>query len=161
MSEYIANLRKKIGHEMIMLPSVAALIRDEFGKILAQRRSDNGKWALPGGAIDLGETPSQAVVREVWEETGLHVVPEYLQGVFGGTGYRVAYRYGDHVEYTCLVFECKTIGGTLTPVDGESVELSYFAPEDLPDLGFHIRGRSFATNLNGRSGYDSAIYENG
>ena len=58
------------------------------GVSLLQRRNDDGSWSLPAGAIDPGEGPAQAVVREAYEETGLHVVPEKVAGVFGGEGFR-------------------------------------------------------------------------
>ena len=80
ISEYIKGLREKIGHDLVLNPGVAALIHDESGRVLLQRRSYDGLWSLPAGAVDPGESPAQAVVREVWEETGLKVVPVGLEG---------------------------------------------------------------------------------
>jgi 8-oxo-dGTP diphosphatase len=84
MSPYIAELRSKVGHSLLMMPGAAAFIRNDQGEILLQRRSDTGQWVLPGGAIDPDEEPADAVVREVWEETRLKVVPDKLIGVYGG-----------------------------------------------------------------------------
>ncbi len=74
ISEYIKNLREKVGNGILQIPSAAAIVRDENDKILLVKTGD--VWGLPAGAIDLGESPSEAVVREVFEETGLRILPE-------------------------------------------------------------------------------------
>lgn len=132
-SDYILTLRAKIGHDPLLNPGVAALIRDGAGRVLLQRRSDDGTWSLPAGAVDPGESPAQALVREVWEETGLRVVPQKVAGVFSGPGFRHTYPNGDRVDVFSVVFLCRVVGGTLYGRDGESLELRYFAPADRPD----------------------------
>ena len=103
ISTYLRGLREKLGTTLLQIPAVAAIIHDEAGRILLQRSSHN-EWSLPAGAIDLGESPAQAVVREVWEETGLKVRPVNAIGIFGGcNGFRHTYPNGDEVEYTCIV----------------------------------------------------------
>ena len=87
ISPYMKNLRAHFGSQLVLMPSVAAIIRNEAGQILFLVRADNGLWDLPAGAIDPGETPAQAVVREVREETGLIVEPVAVGGVFGGPGF--------------------------------------------------------------------------
>jgi mutator protein MutT len=135
MSEYYKELRKKIGTQLIFNPSVAAIIRNEKGEILFQRPSLNSDvWSLPAGAIELGETPTEAVTREVYEETGLHVSPQKLLGVFGGKDFRFTYPDGNQVEYLILIFECTVENGTLRPVDGESADLQYFDTSSMPKL---------------------------
>ena len=116
------------------MPGVAAIVRDADDRVLFIRRSDNGEWGLPAGAIDPGETPAEAVAREVREETGLEVRPARIAGVFGGQGFRVHYENGDEAEYTVVVFDCEVIGGTLSATDGEALELRYFAPDDAPEF---------------------------
>jgi 8-oxo-dGTP pyrophosphatase MutT (NUDIX family) len=116
------------------LPGVAAIVRDADDRVLFMRRADNGQWGLPAGAIDPGETPAEAVAREVREETGLDVRPRRVAGIFGGQGFRVRYENGDEAEYTVVVFDCEVVGGTLSPADGEALELRYFAPDDAPQL---------------------------
>lgn len=134
ISSYMKSLRERIGTQLILMPGVAAVIRNDQGAILVQCREDDGGWSLPAGAIDPGESPAEAVVREVKEETGLEVVPERILGVFGGLPFRHTYPNGDEAEYTVVVFACRVIGGELEAQDGESVELRYFPVEELPTL---------------------------
>lgn len=134
MSPYMSNLRAHVGTQLVMSPSVAGLVRNEKGQILFLVRSDNGLWDLPAGAIDPGETPAQAVVREVREETGLHVEPTSVAGVFGGKGFRLRYENGDEVEYTVIVFECRVVGGELAALDGEAAQLHFIDPTERPPL---------------------------
>jgi 8-oxo-dGTP pyrophosphatase MutT (NUDIX family) len=134
-SDYVKELRALIGHRLLLLPGVAAIIRDEAGRVLLQRRAQDGCWSLPAGAIDPGESPAEAIVRECLEETGLRVRPERVLGVFGGAdGYRAELPGGDRVEYTAIVFACQVLGGTLGGRDGETAELAFFHPADRPPL---------------------------
>ncbi|MVO99947.1 NUDIX domain-containing protein [Paenibacillus lutrae] len=135
MSEYYKDLRHTIGTQMIFSPSAAAVIRNEQDEILFQRPvSNTDTWSLPAGAIELGETPAEAIIREVWEETGLRVTPVKLLGVFGGKDFRFTYPDGNQVEYVILLFECVVDSGTLEAIDGESAELRYFSHSDMPEL---------------------------
>lgn len=135
MSDYYRKLRKTIGTQRIFNPSVAAIIRNDQGEILFQRPSlSSDVWSLPAGAIELGETPAQAIKREVYEETGLHAVPQKLLGVFGGENFRVTYPDGNQVEYLILMFACVIETGELAAVDGESAVLQYFSPSFMPKL---------------------------
>jgi 8-oxo-dGTP pyrophosphatase MutT (NUDIX family) len=134
ISNYLQKLRDKVGTDLVMLTGVAGIVRDGERRILLARRTDDNSWTLPAGAIDPGEEPARAMIREVWEETGLKVEPVRVLGVFGGVPFRHTYPNGDQVEATVIVFECRTIGGELAIRDGESVELKYFAPDALPVL---------------------------
>lgn len=78
ISQYLKNLREKVGHEILQIPSVAAIVRDENDRILFVKSAESNMWSLPAGAIDLGESPSKAIVREVFEETGLRVEPKRI-----------------------------------------------------------------------------------
>ncbi len=134
ISDYLKDLRSKVGHQLLHIPSVAAIIRDEKNRILLQKTSEDF-WSLPAGAIELGETPAQAVIREVWEETNLIVRPFRIAGVFGGeNGFRFTYSNGDKVEYTIILFECEKVGGELGRGDDETFNLEYFPPEKMPKL---------------------------
>lgn len=135
MSDYYKRLREKVGHDLLMMPSVAAVIHDENGHVLMIRHRADGKWSLPAGAIEPGETPVRAVVREVAEETGLDVNPKQLLGAFGGSDYRVIYPNEDEVEYTVVVYACEVLDGTLDAVDGEALQFGWFDPTNPPPMG--------------------------
>lgn len=134
ISPYLRELRAVVGPRLLLLPGVAALVRDESERVLFMHRADDGRWGLPAGAIDPGESPAEAIVREVREESGLIVRPTRVAGVFGGVGFRHRYPNGDEAEWTVTVFECEVVGGELVPQDGEALELRYFVPEEAPAL---------------------------
>ncbi|HDX9509782.1 TPA: NUDIX domain-containing protein [Bacillus cereus] len=133
MSLYYKKIREQLGHELILIPSVAAVIKNEQGKILFQYPGGE-YWSLPAGAIEPGETPEEAVVREVWEETGLKVQVKKQKGVFGGGRFRHIYPNGNQVEYIVVVFECEITSGKLKSIDGESLKLQYFSFSEKPTL---------------------------
>lgn len=134
ISRYLAWLRSYIGHALVVMPSVGAVIHDEAGRILLAQNRDTGGYMLPGGAIDPGESPRQAVVREVREETGLDVEPESIAAVIGP--WHVRYPNGDAVDYTATLFYCRITGGTLAALDGEATGFQWCLPEGMPRLGY-------------------------
>jgi ADP-ribose pyrophosphatase YjhB (NUDIX family) len=117
---------------MVIRPGVAAVIFDGE-RVLLQRRDDNGKWGLPGGGVEPGESVRAAVVREVHEETGLDVEPVRLIGVYSDPANHqvITYPDGNVIHYVSTVFECAIRGGALT-CGCESLELAFFAPDRLP-----------------------------
>ncbi|MGL4818612.1 MAG: NUDIX hydrolase [Bacilli bacterium] len=134
MSPYYKKLRNVLGSELIFMPSVAAIVRNENGEILLQNKGNGERWSLPAGAIELGEAPAEALVREVWEETGLLVIPRKLIGLFGGKDFRYVYPNGHQVEYQVYLFDCEVRSGELNPIDGETAELHYFSVDAMPEL---------------------------
>ncbi len=114
-------------------PSVAAIIRNADGEVLLQRRSDNGLWGLPGGSVEIGESVTTAIVREVREETGLVVEVERLVGVYSDPSFQVVrYKDGNVVHYINTLVTCRIVGGALQTCD-ETLELKFFAPAQLPE----------------------------
>ncbi len=112
--------------------SACAFVLDEEGRILFQRRSDNGRWCLPGGAIELGETAEQAAVREVREETGYDIEILRLIGVYSDPSHTtISYPDGNTVSYVALSFEGRIIGGRPT-ISDETLEVAWAHPSDLP-----------------------------
>ena len=132
-SLYIEELRRLVGTRLLLLPGVAASIVNERGELLLQEKSGE-PWSLPAGTIEPGETPEQAIVREVGEETGLAVRPRRLLGVFGGREFRYRYPNGDEVEYTVVLFRCVITGRTGRALDDETASLRYVARWRMPPL---------------------------
>jgi len=114
-------------------PSVAAIVTNADGHVLLQRRSDNGLWGLPGGGVEIGESVTTAIVREVREETGLTVEIERLVGVYSDPRFQV-FRYADGhvVHYINTLFACRIVGGTLQTCE-ETLDLRFFDPTRLPE----------------------------
>ncbi len=129
---YIKWIRSKVGHEKIILAFAGGCIFNERGEVLLQKRTDSSKWGFPGGAIELGETPQIAAVREVKEETGLDVEAGKLLGIY--TDLDMEYPNGDKAQSILLAFELKVIGGELSCDKQETLELKYFPVDDVPDL---------------------------
>jgi len=117
---------------MTIRPGVAAVIFSPEG-VLLQRRDDNRLWGLPGGGVEPGESVTEAVIREVFEETGLRVEPRRLIGVYSAPEHHqiITYPDGNVIHYVSSVFECTVTGGTLTCC-AETLELGWFDPEALP-----------------------------
>jgi 8-oxo-dGTP pyrophosphatase MutT (NUDIX family) len=133
MSAHVQRLRAALGSELLVLPSVTGIVFDERDRILLVRQSAGGSWSAPGGSVDPNETPADAVVREVWEETGLYVDPVRLLGVYGGPACVVTYPNGDRTAYVMTVFECEVRGGTLQPTSDETTDAAFVGVSELAD----------------------------
>ena len=134
LSPYMRDIRAKIGHDVLLQPGVAAVIFDPAGRVLLQRRSDNGEWGLPGGIMEPGEEPAETLVREIREETALEVVPERIVGVYSGPEFVVRYPNGDEAAILSITFACRPVAGEPRVNDDESLEIRYFAPDALPAM---------------------------
>lgn len=102
--------------------SVAGVVVREDGRLLAIRRADNGTWELPGGILELNETPEAGVAREVLEETGIHVEIDELTGVYKNMTRGIV----------ALVFRCKPSGGT-ERTSNETTAVSWLTPDEVTD----------------------------
>lgn len=134
MTSYLTALRRVVGDRLLMLPAVAAVIHDGAGNLLLQEKASGEGWSLPAGAVELGETPADAVVREVIEETGLLITPECILGVFGGKEFRHTYPNGDKVEYVITLFKCRIDEDRGNWTDTETRSLRFFSRADMPPL---------------------------
>lgn len=103
--------------------SVAGVALDDAGRVLLIRRRDNGQWQAPGGVLELEETPEEGVVREVLEETGVHVEVERLAGVYKNMTKGVV----------ALVYRCKPLGGQAGASE-EAAETAWMATDSLDEL---------------------------
>jgi 8-oxo-dGTP pyrophosphatase MutT (NUDIX family) len=133
MSDYVRALREKIGTDLLLMPAVGGLLRDEHGRILLVQHVE-GRWQLPGGAVDPGESPDDAVCRECLEEAGIVVEPVALLGAFGGPEYQVRYSNGDEAGYVVTVFELRHVDGEPAPSDDETQAVGWFYPAEIETL---------------------------
>ncbi len=129
--DFILNLRKKIGHDLLFIPGVSALVFNAANEVLLARRADTGNWSVIGGIIDPGEQPAAAVTREVMEEAGIQIEIERISGVY--TSPVITYPNQDLAQYVITGFRCKPIAGEPRVNDDESLEIRYFPLSDLPD----------------------------
>jgi len=132
-SNYIKALRESIGDSLLLLPGVAAVIHNESNEILLQEKSEEA-WSLPAGMIEPGESPREAIVREVQEEAGLVVVPCKILGVFGGKEFRYIYPNGHQAEYTVILFKCDVEKDLGNISDSETESIRYFEKNKMPKL---------------------------
>lgn len=147
-SEYIKNIRMKIGHSVLMIPGVAAVILNDKNELLLQQKHC-GSWSLPAGMIEPGESPKEAVIREVLEETGLVIEPVKILGVFGGKKFRYTYPNGDEVEYTVILIYCLVQNDTGAISHSETKSLKYFEKESLPELALPYPKEALFNEITG------------
>lgn len=121
MSEYVRSVRSHIGHDLLLLPGVTAVIRESDRFLLARQR-DTERWSLIGGGIEPGETPQEAVIREVQEELGVTPHIHDLIGAYGGEQLFSTYPNGDRVAYITVAFQCTVSDTSFTLEDAELLE---------------------------------------
>lgn len=114
----------------------SAVVVDDGGRILLQRRSDSGNWALPGGAMDIGETFADSAIREVKEETGFDVRIERIVGIYSDPGHVFAYNDGEVRQEFNICLAATIIGGELA-VSSESTDVRFFPLDELSGLTMH------------------------
>jgi len=135
ISTHIARLRAAVGHDLLLLPSVSVLPIDQAGRLLLVRHEGHRDgWAVLGGAVEVGESPAEAAVRETREEIGADVRLVRLLDVLGGPDYEVSYPNGDRTAYVTAVYEAAIIDGSPAVQDDELSEVAWFTPAQLPEL---------------------------
>ena len=107
--------------------AVGAVVGNDEGELLLVKRSDSGIWLYPTGWADVGYSASEVVVKEVEEETGIHVRVERLIAVLDGL--RLGFT---RIPLYSLVFQCRAIGGELRPHPLECADVGWFGPDELP-----------------------------
>ncbi|MGP4048794.1 NUDIX domain-containing protein [Streptomyces sp. 2A115] len=119
-----------------LVVAASAVVTDEHGRILLQRRRDNDLWALPGGGMDMSDSLPGTAVREVKEETGLDVEVTGLVGTYTDPRHVIAYSDGEVRRQFNVCFTARTIGGELA-ISDESTELRFVDPDELAALSMH------------------------
>ncbi|MEO3876105.1 NUDIX domain-containing protein [Nonomuraea sp. B12E4] len=117
-----------------LVPSVNVIVTNLAGDVLMIRRTDNDNWAVPGGAIDLGESIPAAAVRETFEETGITCEITGLVGTYSDPRHVILYTSdGEARQEFSIVLTARALGGRPTPSD-ESREVCWVPPEEVLSL---------------------------
>lgn len=112
---------------------VAVIILDEENQVLLQKRADVGLWGIPSGHVEIGETVSEAAIREVKEETNLDVKIKKLIGVYSDPNSQVFfYPNGKVVHFITTCFLAEITGGELKCNSDESLDIKFFGQQNLP-----------------------------
>ncbi|RCW44678.1 ADP-ribose pyrophosphatase YjhB (NUDIX family) [Halopolyspora algeriensis] len=116
-----------------LVVAVAAIVRNESGDVLMIERTDNGLWAVPGGAQDIGETTREAAMREIREETGIEVEVTGIVGIYSDPRHVIAYDDGEVRQEFSIVFHAQPTGGELR-TSSESRRVHWVEPEHIETL---------------------------
>ncbi|MBP3079399.1 DNA mismatch repair protein MutT [Streptomyces sp. 604F] len=116
-----------------MVVAASAVVTDDHGRILLQRRRDNELWALPGGGMDLTDSLPGTAGREVKEETGLDVEITGLVGTYTDPKHFIAYTDGEIRRQFNVCFTARITGGRLEISD----ESTLVPPEEIKQLPMH------------------------
>jgi len=127
----VQNFRAQRGYATPKVDVRGAVVRE--GKVLLVQERRDERWCMPGGWADVGDCPSEMVVREVWEESGFEVVPRKVIGVYDAN--RSGRPLGLYHAYK-IVFLCEIAGGEPRPSD-ETMAVGFFNFDDLPPLSLN------------------------
>jgi 8-oxo-dGTP pyrophosphatase MutT (NUDIX family) len=128
-----------------VVPAAVAVVAREDGAVLLIRRTDNGSWALPGGAVEMNESVADAAIRETFEETGIQVEVTGLMGVYSDPRHVIHFTSNDEVrrEFS-VVLTARPVGGEPT-LSAESSEVRWVSPADL---GGYPMGRAMRKRVD-------------
>ncbi|GAA2149939.1 NUDIX domain-containing protein [Kitasatospora kazusensis] len=116
-----------------LVPAASVVVVDAAGRILLQRRTDNGLWALPGGKMELGESLADCGIRETLEETGIDVEITAIVGTYTNPGHVFAYDDGEVRQEFSICLLARPTGGRLR-VSDESHEVAWFEAGEVDGL---------------------------
>jgi 8-oxo-dGTP pyrophosphatase MutT (NUDIX family) len=129
---YLGQLRQLVGSRSLISPGARAIIRDEDGRLLLIRRSDNGRWGMPAGSLELQESILDCLKREVREETGLEVLQATPIALYTEPRFAFTTAFGDHIQMFAVAFGVDRWKGTLVASTDETTHACFFAPNELP-----------------------------
>ncbi|MFE6050532.1 NUDIX hydrolase [Kitasatospora sp. NPDC056446] len=116
-----------------LVPAASVIVVDRAGRVLLQRRTDNGMWALPGGRMDIGESIAGCGIRETREETGIDIEITGIVGTYTDPRHVFAYDDGEVRQEFSVCLLARPVGGTLRASD-ESHEVAWFTPTESDHL---------------------------
>ena len=131
---YVLDLRKieGIGKRPLLVAVGVVYAINEKGELLLEKRADDLTWSLPGGSMELGETPEESAKREFFEETGLIAEDLTLINVTSGEDAHYFYPNGDEIYAVEINYLCKKVLGEEKLQKEEVLELKYFNVDNLP-----------------------------
>ena len=132
----------------------AAILDAAREKVLLTRRTDNGQWCLPGGAMESGESAAEACEREVLEETGLSIRVTRLVGVYSHPDQLVIYPDGNKAHIVALHFEADVISGE-PGLSNETTDFGYFTLREIE--GLEMLGRHKERVIDTLEKYSEAL----
>ncbi|QDP41093.1 NUDIX hydrolase [Radiobacillus deserti] len=130
--EYVKELRRKVGHQPLILPGAVVAIVNSDNRVLLQHRTDGG-WGLPGGLMELGESLEDTARREVKEETNLQVGQLTLLQVFSGPEFYFKIPNGDELYSVTALYWTKDFYGDILVNEHESLDVRFFEMNNLPE----------------------------
>lgn len=119
-----------------LVVATSAVVTDEQDRILLQRRADSGNWAMPGGGMEMAESLTDSVIREVKEETGYDIQVTGIVGTYTDPRHIIAYSDGEVRRQFNICYTARIIGGELS-ISDESTEIRFVEPAEIPSLPMH------------------------
>lgn len=136
---YAGRLRAHVGNGTLIVPSARAVLLDDAGGVLLIKRRDNGRWALPAGLIELGESIDQCLVREVREETGLTVESFTPVALYTQPRFTASNAHGQSYQMFALLYRVDAWSGDLLTHTDETADARFFPLADRPEIPDHHR----------------------
>jgi ADP-ribose pyrophosphatase YjhB (NUDIX family) len=134
VESYQGRVRAAVGDEQILLfVGARVVLRDDSGRVLLVRRSDNGHWALPAGALEIGESITECAARELFEETGLTATALTPFAHYTGKRYLYTNQWGHTYQLHTTAFRADSWDGTLLTATDETTDARFFPPDALPE----------------------------
>lgn len=131
---YLGQLRSRIGDMTVFAIAARAIILDSAERILFIQRRDNHEWAMPAGSIEIGESITECLIREVKEETGLDAVSPILMGVYSDPKFSVVTAFGDPYQLFNLTFMVREWTGDILRQTDETIDARFFDSGQYPAL---------------------------
>ncbi|GAB3887680.1 hypothetical protein GCM10029964_054060 [Kibdelosporangium lantanae] len=122
-------------------PKVCAATRDDRGRLLVVRRADTFRWELPGGNVNVGESATRALWREVMEEAGVEVSVRGLSGIYTEPDHVVVSESGEVVQEFMACFHAAHVTGVPRPDGDETVDVAWVPVDELDRLSIHPGAR--------------------
>ena len=132
--DYISYIRSKVGHDKVILTFAGGILADDKGRVLLQLRGDKKTWAIPGGAMELGESTLDTAKREFFEETCIEVEATRFLNVY--SNFEEVYPNGDAVQTVVFIYELAAVSSVNIADfhNEETLRLRFFSKEEIENL---------------------------